>query len=144
MVKFPTLAVLLMVRVLPATLAAPVMLSELPETVPVDVGGRQRCAAEPTPAGEEELSAGGQVVGAHDVPGVHCQGQGVADEPSSSSEKRPWGPGSANQWRPPCWPLHRPESARRQGCLRHSKLAGQQTVHLHDGVVAEQGGWPSL
>ena len=36
-----------------------------------EVGGR----AEPVAAGEEELSAGGQVVGAHDV---HCQGQGVA------------------------------------------------------------------
>ena len=39
-----------------------------------EVGGR----AEPVPAGEEELSAGGQVVGAHDVPGVHRQSQGVA------------------------------------------------------------------
>ena len=39
-----------------------------------EVGGR----AEPIPAGEEELLAGGQVVGAHDVPRVHCQGQGVA------------------------------------------------------------------
>ena len=128
-VKFPALAVLLMVRVLPVipvaelsrpTLAAPVMLSELPDTAPVDdsvapdtvpvavsvaqetaenvravhvvaqqlvvvdvvglrhvhheVGGR----AEPVPAFEEELSAGRQVVGAHDVPRVHCQGQGVA------------------------------------------------------------------
>ena len=39
-----------------------------------EVGGR----AEPVPAGEEELSAWRQVVGAHDVPGVHRQGQGVA------------------------------------------------------------------
>ena len=46
MVKFPALAVLLMVSVLPVipvaelsrpTLAAPVMLSELPDTAPVDV-----------------------------------------------------------------------------------------------------------
>ena len=45
MVKFPALAVLLMVRVLPVipvaelsrpTLAAPLMLSELPDTAPVD------------------------------------------------------------------------------------------------------------
>ena len=34
--------------------------------------------AEPVAAGEEELSARGQVVGAHDVPRVHRQGQGVA------------------------------------------------------------------
>ena len=32
----------------------------------------------PVQGGEEELSAGRQVVGAHDVPGVHRQGQGVA------------------------------------------------------------------
>ena len=38
-----------------------------------EVGGR----AEPVEAGEEELSAGGQVVGAHNVPRVR-QGQGVA------------------------------------------------------------------
>ena len=39
-----------------------------------EVGGR----AEPVAAGEEELSARGQVVGAHDVPRVRRQGQGVA------------------------------------------------------------------
>ena len=32
----------------------------------------------PVAAGEEELSARGQVVGAHDVPQLHRQGQGVA------------------------------------------------------------------
>ena len=35
-------------------------------------------AAEPVLAGEEELSVGGQVVGAHDVAAVHRQGQSVA------------------------------------------------------------------
>ena len=39
-----------------------------------EVGGR----AEPVAAGEEELSAGRQVVGARDVPRVCRQGQGVA------------------------------------------------------------------
>ena len=39
-----------------------------------EVGG----CAEPVPAGEEELSAGGQVVGARNVPRVRSQGQGVA------------------------------------------------------------------
>ena len=39
-----------------------------------EVGGR----AEAIPAGEEKLPSGGQVVGLHDVPEVHCQGQGVA------------------------------------------------------------------
>ena len=39
-----------------------------------EVGGR----AEPVAAGEEELSARGQVVGAHNVPRVCRQGQGVA------------------------------------------------------------------
>ena len=37
-----------------------------------------RGRVEPVAAGEEELSARGQVVGAHDVPRVHRQGQGVA------------------------------------------------------------------
>ena len=27
-----------------------------------------------------------------------------------------------------------------RGCLRDAELVGQQTVHLCDGVVAEQGG----
>ena len=39
-----------------------------------EVGGR----AEPVAAGEEQLSPGRQVVGAHDVPRVRRQGQGVA------------------------------------------------------------------
>ena len=39
-----------------------------------EVGGR----AEPVAAGEEELSAGRQVVGAHNVPRVRRQGQSVA------------------------------------------------------------------
>ena len=39
-----------------------------------EVGGR----AEPVAAGEEQLSPGRQVVGAHDVPRVCRQGQGVA------------------------------------------------------------------
>ena len=39
-----------------------------------EVGGR----AEPVAAGEEQLSAGRQVVGAHNVPRVRRQGQGVA------------------------------------------------------------------
>ena len=37
-----------------------------------------RGRAESVPAGEEELSARGQVVGAHDVPRVRRQGRGVA------------------------------------------------------------------
>ena len=39
-----------------------------------EVGGR----AKPVAAGEEQLSARGQVVGAHDVPRICRQGQGVA------------------------------------------------------------------
>ena len=39
-----------------------------------EVGGR----AEPVAAGEEQLPPGRQVVGAHDVPRVRRQGQGVA------------------------------------------------------------------
>ena len=39
-----------------------------------EVGGR----AEPVAAGEQELSARRQVVGARNVPRVRCQGQGVA------------------------------------------------------------------
>ena len=60
-----------------AVLQAPWSAAKLPYRV-VDVvslghvrhegGGR----AEPIPAGEEELSAGRQVVGAHDVPGSGC------------------------------------------------------------------------
>ena len=58
--------------------------------------------------GRRELSAGRQVVGAHNVPRVRCQGQGVA--------------------------VH----AR---CARGVRGQDrQQTVHLCDGVVAEQGG----
>ena len=47
-----------------------------------EVGGR----AKPVPAGEEELSAGRQVVGAHDVPGVRpriCSPMAAATPPSS-------------------------------------------------------------
>ena len=50
-------------------------------------------------------------------------------EPSSLTVRRPWGPGSALL--PPRRPLRRPES---------SELAGKETVHLRDGVVAEQRG----
>ena len=81
------------------------------------------------PAGEEELSARGQVVGARNVARVRRQIQGVAvhthsrgvrgqdsrcwGEPSSLTARRPWGPGSALLWRPPPRrPLRRPESAR--------------------------------
>ena len=46
----------------------------LPRTCHDEVGGR----AEPVAAGEEKLSARGEVVGAHDVPRVRRQGQGVA------------------------------------------------------------------
>ena len=112
------------------------------------VGGR----AEPVAAGEEELLARGQVVGAHDVPRVRCQGQGVAvhtyssrcwGEPSSLTARRPWGPGSALLWRPPPRrPLRRKAHCylQRRGCLRDSELAGKEAVYLCDGVVAEQRG----
>ena len=64
-----------------------------------EVGGR----AEPVAAGEEQLPPGRQVVGAHDVPRVRRQGQGVAvhaysrgvrsrcwGKPSSLTVRRPW------------------------------------------------------
>ena len=119
-----------------------------------EVGGR----AEPVAAGEEQLLARGQVVGAHDVPRVRRQGQGVAVHahsrgvrgrcsrcwggPSSLTVRRPWGPGSALLWRPPPRrPLRRPDGyLQRRGRLRDSELARKEAVYLRDGVVAEQRG----
>ena len=61
---------------------------------------------------------GGQVVGAHDVRGAQDL---LADGGHHAvREARDYLQG--------------------QGCLHDSKLAGQKAVHLHDGVVAEQGG----
>ena len=92
-VKFPALAVLLMVSVLPVipvaehskpTLAAPVMLSELPDTAPVDDSVALATvpvavsAAQETAPERPSSWPGCQVVGAHDVPGVHRQGLGCS------------------------------------------------------------------
>ena len=127
--------------------------------------GRRRCLPRtctprswrPCRAGEEQLSPGRQVVGAHDVPRAgsgcsrprslpRCAWPGPRCSrcwggPSSLTVRRPWGPGSALLWRPPPRrPLPHPESALRQGRLRDSELAGKEAVHLRDGVVAEQRG----
>ena len=71
-----------------------------------EVGGR----AEPVAAGEEQLLPGRQVVGAHNVPRVRRQGQGVA--------------------------VHAYSRGVRRGRLRDSELAGEEAVYLCDGVVA--------
>ena len=97
-----------------------------------EVGGR----AEPVAAGEEQLSAWSQVVGARNVPRVRRQGQGVAVHAHSRGvrgQDRCWGRAqdllfyAATTSAPPS-----AEAA--------SELVDQQTVHLHDGVVAEQCG----
>ena len=82
-----------------------------------EVGGR----AEPVAAGEEELSARRQVVGAHNG------GQDLL----SYGGHRLVGPSVVRKAH--CY-------LQRRGRLRDSEFVGQQTVHLRDGVVAEQGG----
>ena len=66
-----------------------------------EVGGR----AEPVAAGKEQLSAGRQVVGAHNVPRVRRQGQGVAVHAYSRGALQPL---LANPWwRGPAGPTAR-------------------------------------
>ena len=112
-VKFPALAVLLLVKVLPVipvaelsrpTLAAPVMLSELPETAPVDVSvapaGRERCAgdrARGVHARREVHVVAQQLVAAHVAlrgepvqSGRAREGQQVGQQAETDSPRRQW------------------------------------------------------
>ena len=102
-----------------------------------EVGGR----AEPIP------------VGAHDVPRVHCQGQGVAVHAHCAHGVRGQDHAAPAPARETfvgpriCSPMAAttssapPSSGKRTAVqTRGSELAGQEAVHLRDGVVAEQGG----
>ena len=112
-----------------------------------EVGGR----AEPVAAGEEQLSAGRQVVGAHDVPRVRRQGQGVAVHAHSRGVRgqnhaapllgrtvqfdsetsvgpRICSPMAATTSKADCY-------LQGQGRLRDSELVGKEAVYLCDGVV---------
>ena len=120
------------------------------EHVHHEIGGR----AKPVAAGEEELSARGQVVGAHDVPRVHRQGQGVAVHAHCAR-------GVRGQRLQPllgrtiqfdsetsvaariCSPMAATTSVvrkahcylQRRGCLHDSELAGEEAIYLRSAAV---------